>query len=190
MKYEREFLMNGKKPGRFTTPCATDVVFKDSETGNEYNSFYQMLLDFKYENYATTESFGTAEYHSADGIAFVWTDGVLEIVQRNEAYWILSLINSYLIFCSPVIARHKENGEIEIEANPLEVPDYDMFQISIVKLSDDTALFSIDVELYDDNEGAFVYKTIGCQYIPFTDMKDDYVYLFAKDGVLLHPQEY
>lgn len=182
--------MNGRSPRTFTSPRTAGVVFKDEETENKYTSFYQMVQDFKYENYATTKSFGTSEYHRADGIAFVWTDGVHEIVQKNEAYWILSLINSYFIFCSPVIAKHKGNGQIEIEANPLEVPDYDMFQISIVKLSESTALFSIDVEMYDNDLGDFVYKTIGCQYIPYTDMVDDYIYLFAKDGVLMHPQEY
>lgn len=192
MQYTRAFTMNGRSPSAFTSPRTAGVVFKDTETGKEYGSFYEMLQDFNYEDYATTDSFGTVEYHRAGGISFVWTDGVKDIVDRNEVYWLLDLINSYFVFNSHVIVKYRGNGQIEFVANPLNVPDYcdTILQISIVKLSEDTALFSLDVEMYDRDKGDFVYKTIGCQYIPYTDMKDDYVYLFAENGVILYPQEH
>lgn len=199
MFYKRKFLVNEKPPenwieGDFLKAgTSKEFVFRDVETGYKFKSFFEMYNYFNYDNNATTESYGTSAYHYDIGIPFAWTDGVSEIIERNEAYWILSLIGSYYLYVSETMVKADANGRLTFVANPnIQVADNcdNFLQISILKLSEDTAFFSIDVENWNKAGDDTEYKTIACQYIPYTDLKDDHIYLFGESGLLLHPQEH
>lgn len=195
MFYDRKFLVNGKPVEKLVSgdlvkaDSSKKFTFEDVETGYKFNSFYEMYNYFNYDDFASTKSYGTSAYHCDFGTTFVWTDGVSEIIERNEAYWILSLIASYYPFVSETLAM-AEDGRINFVNNPLvKVGDAnDFLLISILKLSDNSAFFSIDVENWKDDDSE--YKTLACQFIPNTDLKDDYVYFFGESGLIMHPQEH
>lgn len=209
MYYKRNFTINGKTPSEFSEGTIEKVLFKDTETGFEFNSFIDMVKHFEHDlndNCATTQSFGTEQYHGAvvpevvnfkDGdnvvqllILNTWTDGVQEFIENHEAYWLTDVIGSYL----------KHTSETVMTVNPItreqgwkrNLQGLDSFVVAyLVKLSESSAMFTIEMDgEWNEELETTESISIATQFIPFTDIDVDSVEWFIKSGVTLFPQEH
>ncbi len=191
MKYERKFTVNGKSVEDFCEGSVKqNLVFKDEETGKEYRSFYDMVRTQAELNAVGTESTGTTAYHrTAPYSRFFYTDGVAEFVETHKAYWLLDVIESYIAEVCNVLPRTKSNGEYEFCENENGVDNF--LVVSLIKLSDNSAVFSIEHEDGEGNYDENLYnKTVAFQYIPFTDIDVDHVEWFIESGVVLFSMEH
>lgn len=191
MSYERKFTVNGKSVEDFCNGSVKEnLVFKDEETGKEFRSFFDMARTLTELDAVGTESTGTTTYHRVAPYSnFFYTDGVAEFVEKHECYWLLDVVESYIKDVCNILPRVKNNGEYEFYGNEKGVDNF--LVLSLIKLPDNSAVFSIE---YEDGEGDYdenLYnKTVAFQYIPFTDIDVDHIEWFIESGVVLFPMEH
>ncbi len=190
MKYTRKFLINGKEPSSFNKGiCDKDLVFTDVETGKEFNSFYDMARTLGgCDDTASSGSTGTESYHRyAPFSIYVYTDGVMNFCETHECWWLHDLINSYYPWCSNVIIPPNKDKITYLENN---MGKDDFLVISLIKTSENSAMFTIEMEDYKEDNPECYNKTIACQNVPFTDIDVDQVEWFSESGVVLEVMEH
>jgi len=157
--------------------------FVDDEK-EEFFSFSKMIKKFN-KNLSTVDCgdiMGTSTYYKHWTNNLVYTDGVKNFCEKFSAYWLLDLVASYVHQTSNIIAYVK-NGIIDYKENP-KGKDY-FINCHLIKLSDNKAVFTMDIEDVDGEE-----KTLIFQEINYTDIDCDYVNLWLENGILITPNEH
>lgn len=178
--------VNNKELDRYNEGIIFDFENDDSfiltdEEGKEYKSVYDYAKSKG--KYYDAMSNGTESYHHL-GTAFdrfVYTDSVSDFIKEHNAYWIITLIQSYWNF-STVVTKIDRSGHIEWVENKKGKDNF--YYCIIKKTSKNTAVFSIDT---DKNDGV---RTKVFQNIPFTDLDTDYLMFYVQDGVIMFPSDY
>jgi len=120
---------------------------KDLKLSKIANDYYQ-------------ECTGTENYYKHN-LAIHFTDGIKEVADKEECYWLIDVVASY----STVKFK---------ETNPFQV-----WQLKRIKGNK----FKVSCE--DGNENILI-----TQNIPFSDFKYDEIKMFLVDGILMLPSEY
>lgn len=189
MNYFRKFLINGKSPKGYVNGEVGDVVFTDVETGKTYKSLYKMAEEFGYNSFADSRSIGTSSYHRYSCISmYVFTDGVYNFCETHECWWLHDFITSYMPYVSKIVIDFKDNGEFSYKENSRGIDDY--LSIHLIKITDNSAMFTIDRFVLNETLQEEERVTICTQYIPFTDIDVDQFEWYIENGVVLETKEH
>ena len=112
-------------------------------------------------NYYLNASNGSENYYCHKPSSMLYTDGVKELAEKCEAYWLIDLIIS-----------HQIKREVNLER----------FQVWDLKRVKDNIFFIIAT---DGN-----HNKVTSQDIPFSDFPYDLATIWLVDGCLMLPQEY
>lgn len=191
MQFNRKFLINGKDPNKYTEGTTKEVVFTDVESGETFGSFFDMTKKFGcgWDNITQSGSFGTDSYHRYSPFSrYVYTDGVHNFCEEHKCWWLQDVITSYYPYVSNVLIQFKEDGRIDFVENERGKDDF--LVISLIKTSDNSAVFTVEMEHWNEEKEDSENISIVTQYIPYTDIDVDQVAWYSESGVVLEPMEH